>query len=73
MDIILVKVKRYSENAINEIVNELAKNTYSSNFYFNNRFNYSNRIIRYFQLSNRIQFKLKKFIKTLMNTKVAVE
>ncbi|EXX57448.1 hypothetical protein RirG_207080 [Rhizophagus irregularis DAOM 197198w] len=66
MELILEKVKRYSGDAMNEMADELAKSTGNSNHYFNNRFNYSNRTIP-------IEYNLRKFIKTLMNTRVAAE
>ncbi|CAB4386495.1 unnamed protein product [Rhizophagus irregularis] len=75
MDLVLVKVKGHSGDAMNKMVDKLAMNTCSSNFYFNNRFNYGNRIVRYFPTYKQIPIKysLRKFIKTLINTRVAAE
>ncbi|CAB4442084.1 unnamed protein product [Rhizophagus irregularis] len=75
MDLVLVKVKGHSGNVMNEMVDELAKNTSNSSCYFNNRFNYSNRTVRFFPIFKQIsiEYNLRKFIKTLMNTRVAAE
>ncbi|EXX62796.1 hypothetical protein RirG_158430 [Rhizophagus irregularis DAOM 197198w] len=75
MDLVLVKVKGHSGDVMNEIVDDLAKNTSNSRCYFNNRFNYSNRTIRFFPIFKQIpiEYNLRKFIKTLMNTRVAAE
>ncbi|GET56960.1 hypothetical protein GLOIN_2v1788498 [Rhizophagus irregularis DAOM 181602=DAOM 197198] len=72
MDLV-VKVKGHSGDVINEMVDKLAKNACSSNSYFNNRFNYSNRIVRYFPTFKQfpIEYNLRKFIKTLMNIRMA--
>ncbi|EXX77813.1 hypothetical protein RirG_020430 [Rhizophagus irregularis DAOM 197198w] len=75
MDLILVKVKGHSGDIMNEMVDGLAKNTSNSRCYFNNRFNYSNRAVRFFPIFKQIpiEYNLRKFIKTLMNTRVAAE
>ncbi|CAB5374264.1 unnamed protein product [Rhizophagus irregularis] len=75
MDLILVKVKGHSGDIMNEMVDGLAKNTSNSRYYFNNRFNYSNRAVRFFPIFKQIpiEYNLRKFIKTLMNTRVAAE
>ncbi|PKC68456.1 hypothetical protein RhiirA1_457174 [Rhizophagus irregularis] len=60
---------------MNEIVDKLAKNTSNISCYFNNRFNYSNRTVKFFPIFKQIpiEYNLRKFIKTLMNTRVAAE
>ncbi|EXX68096.1 ribonuclease H-like domain-containing protein [Rhizophagus irregularis DAOM 181602=DAOM 197198] len=75
MDLVLMKVKGHSGDAMNEMVDKLAKNVCSSNSYFNNRFNYGNKIVRYFPTFKQIpiEYNLRRFIKTLMNTRVAAE
>jgi ribonuclease HI len=75
MDLVLVKVKGHSGDVMNEMVDELAKNTSNSSCYFNNRFNYSNRTVRFFPIFKQIpiEYNLRKFIKTIMNTRVAAE
>jgi hypothetical protein len=75
MDLVLVKVKGHSGDVMNEMVDDLAKNTSNSRCYFNNRFNYSNRTVRFFPIFKQIpiEYNLRKFIKTLMNTRVAAE
>ncbi|GES96158.1 hypothetical protein GLOIN_2v1788498 [Rhizophagus clarus] len=75
MDLKLVKVKRHSGDKMNEIADKLTKSASSSSNYFNNRFNYSNRTVRFFPVYKNIpiEYNLRKFIKTLMNTKVAAE
>ncbi|PKC12454.1 hypothetical protein RhiirA5_396918 [Rhizophagus irregularis] len=75
MDLVLVKVKGHSGDVMNEMVDKLAKNTSNDSGYFNNRFNYSNRKVRFFPTFKQIpiEYNLRKFIKTLMNTKVAAE
>ncbi|GET02349.1 hypothetical protein GLOIN_2v1788498 [Rhizophagus clarus] len=75
MDLELMKIKEYSEDKINKIADKLAKSTSSSSNYFNNRFNYCNKIVRFFPIYKNIPIKynLRKFIKTLMNTKVVAE
>ncbi|GET65283.1 hypothetical protein GLOIN_2v1788498 [Rhizophagus irregularis DAOM 181602=DAOM 197198] len=75
MDLVLVKVKGYSGDVMNEMVDDLTKNTSNSRCYFNNRFNYSNRTVRFFPIFKQIpiEYNLRKFIKTLMNTRIVAE
>ncbi|PKK65992.1 hypothetical protein RhiirC2_785367 [Rhizophagus irregularis] len=75
MDLVLVKVKGYSGDVMNEMVDDLTKNTSNSRCYFNNRFNYSNRTVRFFPIFKQIpiEYNLRKFIKTLMNTRIIAE
>ncbi|CAB4425258.1 unnamed protein product [Rhizophagus irregularis] len=75
MDLELVKVKGHSGDVMNEMVDELAKNTSNNNCYFNNRFSYSSRTVRFFPIFKQIpiEYNLRKFIKTLMNARVAAE
>ncbi|GBB89097.1 hypothetical protein RclHR1_15780002 [Rhizophagus clarus] len=75
IDAKLVKVKGHSGDKMNEIADKLAKSASSSSNYFKNRFNYSNRIVRFFPVYKNIpiEYNLRKFIKTLINTKVAAE
>ncbi|GES77440.1 ribonuclease H-like domain-containing protein [Rhizophagus clarus] len=70
-----MKVKGHSGDKMNEIADKLAKSASSSSNYFKNRFNYSNRIVRFFPVYKNIpiEYNLRKFIKTLINTKVAAE
>ncbi|EXX63118.1 hypothetical protein RirG_155320 [Rhizophagus irregularis DAOM 197198w] len=75
MDLNLVKVKGHSGDVMNEMVDELAKNTSNNSCYFNNRFSYSSRTVRFFPIFKQIpiEYNLRKFIKTLMNARVAAE
>ncbi|PKK71017.1 hypothetical protein RhiirC2_849474 [Rhizophagus irregularis] len=75
MDLDLAKVKRHSGDVMNEMVDELAKNTSNNSCYFNNRFSYSSRTVRFFPIFKQIpiEYNLRKFIKTLMNARVAAE
>ncbi|CAB4403479.1 unnamed protein product [Rhizophagus irregularis] len=75
MDLELVKVKGHSGDVMNEMVDELAKNTSNNSCYFNNRFSYSSRTVRFFPIFKQIpiEYNLRKFIKTLMNAKVTAE
>ncbi|CAB4434521.1 unnamed protein product [Rhizophagus irregularis] len=75
MNLVLEKVKGHSGDVMNDMVDKLAKNTNNNSSYFNNRFNYSNRKVRFFPIFKQIpiEYNLRKFIKTLMNTRVAAE
>lgn len=58
MNLILVKIKKHNGDIINKMVDELAKNTNNNSCYFNNRFNYRNRTVRFFQFLNRFQLNI---------------
>ncbi|EXX63791.1 ribonuclease H-like domain-containing protein [Rhizophagus irregularis DAOM 181602=DAOM 197198] len=75
MKLVLVKVKGHRRDVMNEMVDKLTKNTSNNRCYFNNRFNYSNRKVKFFPIFKQIPIKynLRKFIKTLMNTRMVAE
>ncbi|CAB4391752.1 unnamed protein product [Rhizophagus irregularis] len=57
IDLTLVKVKGHSEDNMNEIVDKLAKDTSNISCYFNNRFNYSNRTVKFFPVFKQISIE----------------